>query len=81
MKYKPMRGRVVIRPLADTSILYTPDPYQEKTHRGVVVDAGPPVLTLKGAEIPLHFKPGDVVQYHFEAPKRPHPPCGMARRW
>jgi len=67
VNYKPMRGRVVIRPMPDTSLIYESNPREEKTHRGTVIDVGPPVLTLKGAEIPLHFKPGDVVQYHFEA--------------
>jgi co-chaperonin GroES (HSP10) len=70
VKYRPLRGRIVIRPMPETFLIYTPDPRQETTHRGEVIDAGPPVLTEKGAEIPLHFKVGDVVQYHFEATEK-----------
>ena len=70
----PLRGRVVIREIkARSSIILDPgvfDPRAQTTHRGQVIAVGPPVLTLKGAEIPLDFKAGDVVQFHFEGTEK-----------
>jgi co-chaperonin GroES (HSP10) len=78
VSYRPLRGRVVIREhkqSSDVIRIVGGNPREEKTHRGTVIDVGPPVLTLKGAEVPLHFKPGDVVQFHFEATEKGRTTC------
>jgi co-chaperonin GroES (HSP10) len=70
-----MRGRVVIREHKEASglvhLIDTRDPRGDptvpRTHRGTVIAVGEPVLLTSGAEVPLFFKAGDVVQFHFEA--------------
>ena len=73
---RPLRGRVVIRehkePSRLVTIIDTTDPRGDPhaatlTHRGTVIAMGPPVLLTSGAEVPHHFRVGDVVQFHFEA--------------
>ena len=76
-----LRGRVVIRPIAEHVSSLVIDPYvhigdgeyreySEKTHRGEVVAMGPPVLTSKGHEITHGFRVGDVVQFHYESTEK-----------
>lgn len=70
---RPLRGRVVIREdKRHSSIIEIVgvDPRTITTHRGTVIAVGPPVLLDSGAEVPLHFKAGDVVQFHFEATEK-----------
>jgi len=74
---RPLRGRVVIREHKDAQYtsfrsIIIPDTVlanarARTTHVGTVLAVGPPVLTKRGAEIPLGFAVGDVVQFHFEA--------------
>ena len=69
----PLRGRVVIREdKSHSSIIEVVgvDPRSITTHRGMVIAVGAPVLTDSDAEIPLHFGPGDIVQFHFEATEK-----------
>ena len=72
----PLRGRIVIREHKErSSIIIDPgrSDLQERsitTHRGTVIDVGPPVFHECGVEVPLGFKPGDVVQFHFEATEK-----------
>ena len=70
----PLRGRVVIREHKErSSIISDPGRADERsitTHRGTVIDVGPPVFHECGVEVPLGFKPGDVVQFHFEATEK-----------
>ena len=72
----PLRGRVIIREHKErSSIIIDPgrSDLQERsitTHRGTVIDVGPPVFHECGVEVPLGFKPGDVVQFHFEATEK-----------
>jgi co-chaperonin GroES (HSP10) len=73
MTLRFLRGRVVIREdKRHSQIIITVDnnPRATTTHRGIVLAVGPPVLTSKGAEIPLFFKVGDIVQFHFEATEK-----------
>ena len=73
-----LRGRVVLRPERpgfQSKILIDPytreyREYEERTHRGVVVAMGPPVLTSQGHETPHGFEVGDVVQFHYESTER-----------
>lgn len=73
MRVRPLPGRVVIkedRRLSTVILLgHSPDDRTVTTHRGTVIDAEPLVLP-NGAVVPLDFKVGDVVQFHFEATQK-----------
>jgi co-chaperonin GroES (HSP10) len=63
----PLRGRIVVREHKLSPILeIIHNPRDIVTHRGTVIAVGAPFRLDSGAEIPLHFKPGDVVQFHFD---------------
>lgn len=77
---KLLRGRVLIR--EDMKAEYAhlkiivPDVFtthdkdavarSRKFHVGTVMQAGPPMLTKSGAEVPLDFTAGERVVFHFE---------------
>lgn len=83
MKVRLLRGQVVVREIAweSSKTIWTPDPTQRQqtTHRGRVLEMGPPMLrcvvdknggcVLDGCphniEVPHYFKKGDVVVYHY----------------
>jgi len=74
MGWTPLRGRAVIREeKARSSVIVDPGIANEReirTHRGLVLALGAPVLLDSGAEVPWLCKPGDRVQFHFEATER-----------
>ena len=80
----PLRGRVVIREIRPdrTGLIWHPDQAQdpkrtEKSHRGIVMAVGAPMLSSQKAgavECPHGFVVGDVVHYLF------HEPCAERGR-
>ena len=82
MKLRLLRGRILIREdRRHSSIIIAPtgDPRATVTHRGEVLAVGPPVETQHYDpatrrstfhEVPLHYKVGDFVQFHFEATEK-----------
>ena len=74
---RPLRGRVVIREdkrLSSIIEVVGVDPRSITTHRGTVIAVGPPVFlddqVETSPEVPLDFKVGDIVGYHFEATEK-----------
>ncbi len=68
LDYAPMRGRVYVEILRETSkwiILPDAAPRTEKIHRGKVLAMGPPARDKWGREVPPEFKPGDEVLYVY----------------
>jgi hypothetical protein len=67
-----MRGQVVVRELVKrASVIWSPDDDPKsrtvKTHRGIVLQKGPPAFLcdVEGApEVPHDFEVGDIVQFH-----------------
>lgn len=69
MKVRLLRGQVVVREIKRTSsIIITPDanPRSIKTHRGIVLQMGPPALFDNRHEVPFFFNVGDEVIFHFD---------------
>jgi len=69
---KPLRGRVVIKEhKQSSSVIHVVggDPREETTHRGLVLAVGPGVYR-DGVEQPPEYRPGDVVNFHFEATEK-----------
>lgn len=80
-KVRPLRGRVVIRPLEAKKIglIHLPDMASDwarkaersqgkkakSSHTGEVIAMGAPALSKSGREIPPGFKVGDTVQFVF----------------
>jgi co-chaperonin GroES (HSP10) len=77
MTIRPLRGRVVVREHKSAQYsrypsIVIPDTVMANersrlTHTGTVLALGPPVRTKHGHEVPHECKPGDTVQFHFEA--------------
>ena len=70
MKIRLLRGQVVVRELRPkhSSIIHMLDdnPRSVKTHRGVVLQKGPPAEIAPGVPVPHLFEEGDEVVFHFE---------------
>ena len=66
MNIQPLENRVVIKPLEEEPRkggIIIPDDAKETSMEGIVIAAGPGLITLDGVMIKMHLKVGDKVLY------------------
>jgi len=66
MNIQPLENRVVIKPLEEETKpgrIIIPDDAKEKSMEGIILAAGPGLITEFGNTVPMRLKEGDKVLY------------------